>query len=44
VQPKRWREAVLASDKKQIVIDEVQKIPQLLDVVHSLIEDKHDWQ
>ena len=30
--------------KKTIVIDEIQKIPELLDVVHSLIEKKKGYQ
>jgi len=43
--PERLRELVLANkDKKIVVIDEVQKIPQLLDVVHLLIEKKHGIQ
>ena len=31
-------------DKKTVVIDEVQKTPELLDVVHSLIEEKKGYQ
>ncbi len=31
-------------DKKIVVIDEVQKIPELLDVVHRLIEEKKGYQ
>lgn len=31
-------------EKKTVVIDEVQKVPQLLDVVHSLIEAKKGYQ
>lgn len=39
--PERLREAVHAQkDKKTVVIDEIQKAPQLLEVVHSLIEEK----
>jgi len=39
--PERLREAVNAhSGKKTVVVDEVQKAPQLLEVVHSLIEEK----
>ncbi len=39
--PERLREAVLADqDKKTVVVDEIQKIPELLSVVHSLIEKK----
>lgn len=39
--PERLREIVLANpDKKTVVIDEIQKIPELLGVIHSLIEKK----
>lgn len=39
--PERLREIVLAyPDKKEVVIDEIQKIPELLSVIHSLIEKK----
>lgn len=39
--PERLLEAVHAQkDKKWVVIDEIQKAPQLLEVVHSLIEEK----
>ncbi len=39
--PERLSETVLANKEKRIVvIDEVQKAPQLLEVVHSLIEKK----
>ncbi len=33
-----------APDRKQVVIDEVQKVPKLLDVVHGLIEEGHGVQ
>jgi len=36
--PERLRERVKGADGKIIVIDEVQKIPELLDVVHELLE------
>ena len=37
--PERLRELVLAeTGKKIVVIDEIQKVPDLLSVVHSLIE------
>lgn len=36
--PEKLREIVKASKTKKIVIDEIQKIPALLDEVHSLIE------
>lgn len=43
--PERLRELVHGhKDKKVIVIDEVQKAPQLLEVVHSLIEEKRGRQ
>ncbi|KKP98055.1 MAG: Conserved hypothetical ATPase [Candidatus Moranbacteria bacterium GW2011_GWD2_36_12] len=39
--PERLEELVLGNpEKKDVVIDEVQKIPELLDVVHALIEKK----
>ena len=39
--PERLREQVAASPGvKQVVIDEVQKLPELLDVVHWMIEEK----
>lgn len=31
-------------EKKIVVIDEIQKVPELLDVVHSLIEEKKNYQ
>lgn len=43
--PERLREMVHAQrEKKTVVIDEVQKAPQLLEVVHSLIEEKRGLQ
>lgn len=43
--PERLREAVHAQkNKKTVVIDEIQKAPQLLEVVHSLIEEKSGLQ
>ncbi|MEN8263046.1 MAG: AAA family ATPase [Nitrospirota bacterium] len=39
--PERLRESVFANiNKKVIIIDEIQRIPELLGVVHSLIEEK----
>ncbi len=39
--PERLREIILANpDKKTVVIDEIQRIPELLSVIHSLIEKK----
>ncbi|MGH8134662.1 MAG: ATP-binding protein, partial [Steroidobacteraceae bacterium] len=44
-QPERLREIVEANPKKkQIVIDEIQKLPELLEVVHLLIERKAGQQ
>jgi uncharacterized protein len=44
-QPERLIQTVSASGgKKQIVIDEIQKLPQLLDAVHLLIERKDGHQ
>lgn len=43
--PERLREFVLAyPDRKTVVIDEIQKVPQLLSEVHSLIEQKKGLQ
>jgi predicted AAA+ superfamily ATPase len=43
--PERLRELVEGNPDKQIIIlDEVQKVPELLDVVHALIEEKPDLQ
>jgi len=43
--PERLREIVMANrDKKVIVIDEVQKVPEILEVVHSLMEEKKGRQ
>lgn len=43
--PERLKELINAHrDKKTVVIDEIQKSPQLLEVVHSLIEEKKDIQ
>lgn len=43
INPSTLYSEVLALDesKKYIIIDEIQKIPKLLDVVHKLIEDKN---
>jgi len=40
--PERLRERIAAEkpDLTSVVIDEVQKAPQLLDVVHSLVEER----
>ena len=43
--PERLREMVLANPaKKTVVIDEIQKVPELLSVIHSLIEKKTNKQ
>lgn len=43
--PERLKELVYGNpDKKVIIIDEVQKAPELLNVVHSLIEEKKGYQ
>jgi len=43
--PERLREVVHAQKgNKPIIIDEIQKAPQLLEVVHSLIEEKKGFQ
>ncbi|MEA1922925.1 MAG: ATP-binding protein [Pseudomonadota bacterium] len=42
--PERLREVVSGSNEKTIIIDEVQKVPELLDVVHELIEEGNGFQ
>ncbi len=43
--PERLREIVEGNpDKKIIILDEIQKIPELLDVVHALMEEKQERQ
>ncbi len=43
--PERLRERLLASGKTTtVIIDEIQKIPHLLDLVHILIERKTGWR
>lgn len=42
--PERLEETVRAAKTKTIIIDEVQKLPELLNVIHSLIEEKQGWQ
>ena len=39
--PERLRELVLATNARDIVVDEVQRVPELLHVVHDLIEEGH---
>ncbi|HUG72314.1 MAG TPA: DUF4143 domain-containing protein [Steroidobacteraceae bacterium] len=43
-QPERLEQLVAGSDARQVVIDEVQKLPELLEVVHRLIEQKTGQQ
>lgn len=43
-QPDRLIQSVEASVSKTIVIDEIQKVPELLSVVHYLIEQKRGYQ
>lgn len=38
--PERLRDVASGSKRKTIIIDEIQKVPELLDVVHELIEKK----
>lgn len=43
--PEYLRERLLAEpNTKTIIIDEIQKLPELLDLIHSLIEEKANWQ
>lgn len=43
--PERLRERLLAEPSvTTVVIDEIQKIPELLSLVHSLMEQKKKWQ
>lgn len=43
--PERFRELVYGNkDKKVFVLDEIQKVPELLEVVHSLLEEKKGRQ
>lgn len=42
--PEHLENVVMASQHNIIIIDEVQKIPELLSVVHRLIEMKKGWQ
>ena len=37
--PSLFKDLVLASGKKQVVLDEVQRLPELLNLVHHLIEE-----
>ena len=43
--PERLREILTALPADTtVVVDEIQKLPQLLDVIHSLIEEKVGWR
>lgn len=43
--PERLKELVYAhKDKRIVIIDEIQKVPQLLEVVHSLMEENKNLQ
>jgi len=42
--PERLEDVVRGSSAKTIIIDEIQKAPDLLSVVHRLIEQKQGWQ
>lgn len=43
--PEHLRERLLAETQaKTVIIDEIQKLPELLDLIHSLIEENAEWQ
>jgi predicted AAA+ superfamily ATPase len=43
--PERLRETLkLSPNKKQVIIDEIQKIPELLSLIHAIIEEKQNYQ
>jgi len=43
--PERLREVIEGNpEKKVVILDEIQKVPELLDAVHSIMEDKPDLQ
>ena len=42
--PERLAERVRGEKKKTVIIDEIQKLPELLPVVHQMIERKEGWQ
>lgn len=42
--PERLRQILDEQSKKIVVIDEVQKVPELLDIIHILIEEKAGYQ
>lgn len=42
--PEYLESVLLGASQKKIVIDEIQKVPEILSVVHRLIEMKKGWQ
>jgi len=42
--PERLEETVRAASSKTIIIDEVQKLPEILNIVHLLIEEQQGFQ
>ena len=42
--PERLEEVIRGTSAKTIIIDEIQKEPDLLSVVHRLNEQKQGWQ
>ncbi|MEI6845763.1 MAG: AAA family ATPase [Candidatus Firestonebacteria bacterium] len=40
--PERFKEIFEGEGKKVVVVDEIQKIPELIDVIHKLIEENKD--
>jgi len=43
--PERLREIIDAHpDKKNVIVDEIQKVPELLSVIHAIIEEKRGLQ
>src|SRR5262245_18571049 len=42
--PERLKEVIKAAKTKIVIIDEVQKVPALLSIIHSLIEQKRGIQ
>ncbi|MBU2052325.1 AAA family ATPase, partial [Patescibacteria group bacterium] len=44
-EPERLRKVVAGNkEKKVFILDEIQKVPELLSVVHNLLEEKKGWQ
>jgi predicted AAA+ superfamily ATPase len=42
--PERLRQLLAAHPEQRVVVDEVQKVPDLLNVVHAVIEEKRGYQ